>query len=252
MNTIRTRTRRGAAILFSGILVLGGLALTGEASAGQVVEGNPTCPVGYEFAEKQEREPQRDLHLRSRRCDSHHHGGHLVRSRGSSSTQQEQRHQPSYSVPGTDYRIIVKGGNGAIIYSPGERAARLYAPTNASDKWPTISHFQLCWNTPEPQPEVGQLEVTKAVVGTDTPDEYTFEICVTPVEAEGAAVCKEVVGKGTLTFDNLPPGEYVVTETDPGFELLGRGFGRHGHCRVRGHDQDHRDQHLDPAERGVR
>jgi hypothetical protein len=222
MNTISTRTRRGAAILFSGILVLGGLALTGEASAGQVVEGNPTCPVGYEFAEKQENPSGTYTFDRAGATatitvgTSYDQEGVAVPNKNNAIT--------SYSVPGTDYRIIVKGGNGAIIYSPGEKPP-LYAPTNASDKWPTISHFQLCWNTPEPQPEVGQLEVTKAVVGTDTPDEYTFEICVTPVEAEGAAVCKEVVGKGTLTFDNLPPGEYVVTETDPGSNFSVEGSG---------------------------
>jgi hypothetical protein len=52
MNILRTRTRRGAAILFSGILVLGGLTLAGEASA-DVPDGNPTCTsLGYEFGEK--------------------------------------------------------------------------------------------------------------------------------------------------------------------------------------------------------
>jgi hypothetical protein len=35
MNIPSTRTRRGAAILFSGVLVLGGLVLAGEASAVQ-------------------------------------------------------------------------------------------------------------------------------------------------------------------------------------------------------------------------
>ena len=54
MNTIRTRTRRGAAILFSGILVLGGLALTGEASAQQDVD-NPSCAdLGYDFGQRWE------------------------------------------------------------------------------------------------------------------------------------------------------------------------------------------------------
>ncbi len=43
MNTFSTRTRRGAAILFSGALVLGGLALAGEAKAAEEVPGNPTC-----------------------------------------------------------------------------------------------------------------------------------------------------------------------------------------------------------------
>jgi hypothetical protein len=223
MNTISTRTRRGAAILFSGILVLGGLALTGKASAGQVVEGNPTCPVGYEFAEKQENPSGTYTFDRA--------GVTATITVGTSYDQvgvaepNKNNAITSYSVPGTEYRIIVKGGNGAIIYSPGETPPLHAPPVGAHQKWPTISHFQLCWNTPAPQPEVGQLTVEKAVVGTDTPDEYTFEICVTPVEAEGAAVCKEVVGNGTLTFDNLPPGEYVVTETDPGprFSVEGSG-----------------------------
>ena len=220
---IRDSTRRGAAILFSGILVLGGLALTGEASAGQVVEGNPTCPVEYEFAEKQENPSGTYTFDRA--------GVTATITVGTSYDQvgvaepNKNNAITSYSVPGTDYRIIVKGGNGAIIYSPGETPPLHAPPVGAHQKWPTISHFQLCWNTPAPQPEVGQLTVEKVVVGTDTPEEYTFEICVTPVEAEGASVCKDVVGDGTLQFDNLPPGEYVVTETDPGprFSVAGSG-----------------------------
>ena len=58
MNTFSTRTRRGAAILFSGVLVLGGLALAGEASAGQEVEGNPTCSsLGYKYEYKSVENP---------------------------------------------------------------------------------------------------------------------------------------------------------------------------------------------------
>jgi hypothetical protein len=47
---------------------------------------------------------------------------------------------------------------------------------------------------------------------------------VTPV-AGGDAVCKDVAGNATVTFENLRPGDYVVTETDPGprFSVEGSG-----------------------------
>ena len=131
----------------------------------------------------------------------------------------------AYTTSGAgDYAIVVKAGDAATVYDPGA-AVPLHAPANASGKWPTISHFDLCWNKPTPEPEVGQLDVKKVVVGTDTPDEYTFEICVTPVETDGDQVCKEVTGNGTLKFESLPPGDYVVTETDPGprFSVEGSG-----------------------------
>ena len=52
MNIFRTRTRRGAAVLFSGVLVLGGLALTGEATAQQPIN-NPSCSdLGYDFGQR--------------------------------------------------------------------------------------------------------------------------------------------------------------------------------------------------------
>ena len=222
MNIFRNRTRRDAAILFSGVLVLGGLALTSEASAGHVVEGNPTCPVGYEFAEKQE-DPSGTY--------TFDRAGVTATITVGTSYDQEGVADPnpnnaitSYDIPATDYRIIVKGGSGAIVYSPGERPPMHAPPVGAQQKWPTISHFDLCWN-PVPLPEIGQLEVDKVVIGTDTPDEYTFEICVTPVDTEGTAVCKKIMGHGTLEFDNLTPGEYVVTETDPGprFSVEGSG-----------------------------
>ena len=55
MNIFRTRTRRGAAILFSGVLVLGGLALTSEASAVKNVDDNPTCEyLGFTYGAKWE------------------------------------------------------------------------------------------------------------------------------------------------------------------------------------------------------
>jgi hypothetical protein len=61
MNILSTRTRRGAAILFSGVLVLGGLALAGEATAGEVVN-NPTCSsLGYVFGQKWDNEPVRQV-----------------------------------------------------------------------------------------------------------------------------------------------------------------------------------------------
>jgi hypothetical protein len=221
MNIFRTRTRRGAALLFSGVLVLGGLALTSEASA--VKDGdNPSCTdLGYTYGQRWE-DPSGPYSLDRDGMKA----SFIV---GTYSDVAEPNTNNAVTAADIDtnaagHAVIVKGGDGYNLYRNTE-AVPMHAPAVSSDKWPTISHFDLCWNKPAPEPEVGQLEVEKVVVGTDTPEKYTFEICVAPVEAEGTPVCKEVVGNGTLKFESLPPGDYVVTETDPGprFSVEGSG-----------------------------
>ena len=71
-------------------------------------------------------------------------------------------------------------------------------------------------------PEYGDLEVTKVVEWDGaTPDEFqTFEICISgpsfPTGTEpGACQTADYDGE-TLSWSNLIPGEYTVTETDPG------------------------------------
>lgn len=150
MNIFSTRTRRGAAVVFSGVLVFGGLVVAGEATAGQDVEGNPTCSsLGYQHEYK---------------VDSPGAGYHTVDHddmdaslRVGTSFDVEDPNSNSailgYSIStGADgSAIVVKGGDGATAYRSGPNGLEsppLHAPVRPSGKWPTISHFQLCWNEP--------------------------------------------------------------------------------------------------------
>lgn len=222
MTTFRTRTRRGAAILFSGVLVLGGLALTGEASAVKNADDNPTCEyLGFTYGEKWDNEPSAGTYTLNR------DGMEASLTVGTYPDKPEPNENNAiiaYSATAGDYAIVVKGGDGANVYDPGA-AVPLHAPAVGNlQKWPTISHFDLCWNKPTPPPEPGRLEVTKVVVGDVALDELEFEICVTPAVG-GEQRCTTIEGAGTATFENLPPGDYVVTETDPGpmFSVSGSG-----------------------------
>jgi hypothetical protein len=225
MNTLSTRTRRSAAILFSGVLVFGGLALAGEATAGQEVEGNPTCSsLGYEYGEKWDNEPSAGTYTLDRDGMD---ASLTVGTYPDKADPNKNNAIVGYSISTMtdDYAIVVKGGDGATVYRSlpnGLESPPLHAPAVSSGKWPTISHFQLCWNA---APVSGELEVTKVVLGTDTPDDYEFEICVSRVPG-GDPLCKKVVGEGTVTFEDLRPGDYVVTETDPGprFSVAGSGI----------------------------
>jgi hypothetical protein len=225
MNILSTRTRRGAAILFSGVLVLGGLTLAGEATAGEEVEGNPTCSgLGYTYGEKWDNEPSAGTYTLDR------DGMDASLTVGTYPDKAEPNKNNaivgySISTMTDDHAIVVKGGDGATVYRSvpnGLESPPLHAPAVSSGKWPTISHFQLCWNA---APGSGELEVTKVVLGTDTPDDYEFEICVSRVPG-GDPLCKKVVGEGTVAFEDLRPGDYVVTETDPGprFSVAGSGI----------------------------
>lgn len=73
-------------------------------------------------------------------------------------------------------------------------------------------------NTP-----VGKIVVTKALDGGYTDPTTEFEITVT-CDNPAYSQTKKVKGGSSVTFDNLPYGEYTVTETDPaslGYKLLG-------------------------------
>ena len=219
MNTFSTRTRRGAAILFSGVLVIGGLTLTGEATAGQDVAGNPTCSdLGYTHTYK---------------VESPSAGTYTVDRDGMTAGLTVGTHadhtdpNPNNAIVGHDistsaagYAVVVKGGPGAIVYrsnSDGSlQAPPLHAPAVPSGKWPTISHFQLCWNEPVPPPGPGRIEVTKVVTGDGAPAGDDYEICLEGPAPSTEQQCTTITGRGTTTFENLQPGEYVVIETDPG------------------------------------
>jgi hypothetical protein len=210
MNIFRTRTRRGAAILFSGALVLGGLALTGEATAQQPIN-NPSCTdLGYDFGQRWENPSgfyaiDRDGMVAEFRVGTY---------------PDVAEPNPNNAIVEADidtnadgYAVIVKAANGYNLY-PNTEATPMYAPANSSGKWPTISHFDLCWNTPAPEPELGQIQVTKTVTG-DAPIDDDYEICI---ESEAPAIeeCQTLEAAGVVTFDNLTPGIYTVTEPDRG------------------------------------
>jgi hypothetical protein len=209
MNILRTRTRRGAAILFSGILVLGGLTLAGEATAQQELN-NPSCQdLGYVFGQKWE-DPS---------------GAYSIDRDGMVANFTVGTYPDVTKDPNTNnavtaakivtkadgYAVIVKGGNGYNLY-PNTEAVPMHAPAVPSEKWPTISHFDLCWNKPAP---VGSLQVTKVLAG-DTAPTIEYEICIEGPAPMTTQQCKKVMGAGVVTFEDLKPGTYKVTETSPG------------------------------------
>jgi hypothetical protein len=70
----------------------------------------------------------------------------------------------------------------------------------------------------EEPPETGELEVIKVVEwNKDLPDtDQEFEICISG-SSYPTGDCQTIGYEGgTLTWSNLLPGEYTVTETDPG------------------------------------
>mgnify|MGYP001111160390 CR=1 FL=1 len=154
MNVFSTRTRRGAAILFSGVLVLGGLTLTNGATAAQEVDGNPTCSsLGYEYGYKSVDNPGEGYYTVDRDgMEASLRVGTYPDVDSPNSNNAIVGYSISTSADG--YAIVVKGGNGATVYRSGANGLEsppLHAPAVPSGKWPTISHFQLCWNDP-PEP----------------------------------------------------------------------------------------------------
>ncbi len=110
-------------------------------------------------------------------------------------------------------QITVKGGPDANVYAFGDATPFHAPPRGAQHKWPTISYVQVCWHKPAP-PQVGRAEITKVVTGEDAPADTVFEITLTP--EQGDPITKTITGAGVIAFDNLKPGRYTVSETDPG------------------------------------
>jgi hypothetical protein len=205
-------THRWTAALFAGLLVVG-LTTIGQADAGQVVDGNPKCE-GFDHSVKYE-DPSGTYVVDQ-------HGLHMTLTVGTHPDVAEPNPDNavlSYTVHAssdvTTGQIIVKGGNGAIIYQFGE-APPLHSPTLDNGKWPSISHVQICWDEPEPEPEYGRVDITKVVTGDDAPTGTEFEICITGPEPATTQQCETVTAGGHAVFEQLEPGTYAVTETDPG------------------------------------
>ena len=59
--------------------------------------------------------------------------------------------------------------------------------------------------------------MTKAVTG-DAPSNDPYEICVEGPDPVTTTECKTVGAGQTAIFENLVPGTYKVTETNPGAE----------------------------------
>ncbi len=227
MNTFSTRTRRGAAILFSGVLILGGLTVAGEASAVKNVDDNPTCEdLGYTYGEKWEENwdvIEGDTYTLDRDGMK---ASLTVGTYPDTEDPNTNNAITAFSVNLTEgYAIVVKGGDGANVYRNATQTdIPLHAPAvpavpavDEQQKWPTISHFDLCWNTPAPAPEFGRIEVTKTVVG-DPPDGASYVINVVGPTPATTMQSKTIVAGQTVIFDNLVPGTYTVTENNPGTE----------------------------------
>ena len=132
MTTPRTRTRRGPAILFSGVLLLGGLTLTGEASAVKNVDDNPTCAsLGFTYGEKCDDEPSAGVYTLNR--DGIEASFTVGTHPDKPEPNEDNAINPYRVSTAGDYAIVVKGGDGANVYAPGA-AAPLHAPANASGK----------------------------------------------------------------------------------------------------------------------
>jgi hypothetical protein len=69
------------------------------------------------------------------------------------------------------------------------------------------------WQTDEPEP--ARIELTKVVTGDDAPEDEVFVLCITGPEPADTELCGKAVAGDTVVFEDLEPGVYAVTETDP-------------------------------------
>ena len=206
-------TKRWATAALAGLFVVG-LATIGQVDAGEVVDGNPTCE-GYDFGYKADGDP-------SGRIDIDENGLKMSLTIGTHPDHTDPNPNNavvSYVVDAessvTSGRIIVKGGNAAILYSFGESTPLHAPPVGEQQKWPTISHLQVCWNEPE-EPEYGRIELTKVVAGPVEDDGTVFVLCITGPSPADDTVCQKAVAGDTVRFDELEPGVYAISEEDPG------------------------------------
>jgi hypothetical protein len=213
MKRFTTRARRTAAVVSVGLMALG-LVSFGQVAAGEDFTGNPDCEaLGYEFGDRLN-DPSGTFVLGDGAMTA------TLTVGTAPDTNLDKDDNPNNAVTAysiettaTEYAIVVKAASGGTVYRNPIAAPPLHAPINASGTWPTISHVDVCWDAPA-QPTTGTIEVIKVVAGAESHEATTFQICVTP--AEGEPICQDIVGAGTLLFEGLEPGDYVVTETDPG------------------------------------
>jgi hypothetical protein len=213
----RITTSRWGAVAAAGLLAFGLVSIAqgvGDAvDASVVVDGNPTCE-GFDFGTKIE-DPS---------------GTYTIDRDGLVMTLTIGTY-PDVAEPNTDNaiisftiapesdvtagQIIVKGGPAATVYGFDDETP-LHSPTLRNGKWPTISHVQICWDEPEPEPEYGTVDITKVVTGDGAPTDAEFEICITGPDPDTTEQCRTVFADGHAVFEQLEPGAYTVTETDPG------------------------------------
>ena len=210
----RPFTRAGFALVLTGLMTLS-LAAAGGATADRDNPDNPTCD-GYEYSYKIE-SPGSGTYAVDR-------DGLIATFTVGTAADVESPNQnnalTSFDANLSTGVVIVKGGDGANTYG-FDAATPMHAPTVASGKWPTISHVQLCWNTPDEPDLPGRIEVTKQVLGDDAPAEAQFRIALTGPGSDGGTTERTVTAGGTAVFDELEPGRYRVTEVDvpDGFDV---------------------------------
>lgn len=210
----RPFTRAGFALVLTGLMTLS-LAAAGGVNADRDNPDNPTCD-GYEYSYK---------------LESPGSGPYTVARDGLTATFTVGTHadvaSPNQNNAVTSFDanrssgvVIVKGGNGAITYG-FDAATPMHAPAVASGKWPTISHVQLCWNSPDEPDLPGRIEVTKQVLGNGAPAETQFRIALTGPGSGGETSHRMVAAGETAVFDDLEPGRYQVTEVEvpDGFDV---------------------------------
>ncbi len=116
------------------------------------------------------------------------------------------------------------GQSGTLQLGAGESASFTVAGDANGNATFNIPDLNLTKTVEEclPPPEKGGLSVTKSVQGK--PADGPFEVCITgPSFPNGD--CQSIEDGQTVTWSDLEPGEYTVSETDPGVEWTVSGEG---------------------------